>query len=90
MSIIFVCVTGTADSTRPSPLASKRKLHDPSQPLPAPTDSFDFEQNGLLDFTNQLSAGTNDEDLRVLHTLARFSDTLDPNGLSPEALARRL
>lgn len=85
---------GSADSTIPSPVTSKRKLHDPSQPLPAPSfgsDSFDFEHIEHLDSQNGFSIGltNNDDDTRAIRSLAQFN-LVNPNALSPEVLARRL
>ncbi|KAI5124656.1 hypothetical protein M0805_004264 [Coniferiporia weirii] len=74
----YADVHGTADSTHPSPLPSKRRLHDPSQPLPGefPTSSTQFDTRRA------------DSDVEHIEHLYRFSSSHDD--LPPAALTRRL
>ncbi|KAH8120368.1 hypothetical protein DFH11DRAFT_1539519 [Phellopilus nigrolimitatus] len=95
----YASVHGTADSTRPSPLLQKHKLHDPSQPLPAQNASTDsshhydahderhpgvYDSFGVEHVEHLQQAGfTNFADLRA-------DADLSPGALSARALARRL
>lgn len=69
-------------------------MHDPSQPLPNPSfasDSYDFDRIGQRELDDRVSFGPNntEENARAFRHLAQLN-LIDPNVLSPEALARRL
>lgn len=81
---------GTADSTRPSPPVSRRKLHDPSQPLPAPSNDG-YSTGKASHDTEKYDAYDLDMDrVNRMRYLLDLQGTFSPDVMSPEALANRL